>query len=96
MVARTRPLYGEASEVHLLEDVTSNVIRTDIVADLLEEENKTIKVRAGLTKIQVNVANKYYRTLVDTGSEISVIAENILVNLNFFLNFKFFLEILIF
>ena len=78
MVARTRPLYREAREVQPLEDVKSNVIKTDIVADLLEEENNTIEVRAGLTEIQVNVANKYYRTLVDTGSEISIIAENIL------------------
>ena len=61
-----------------MEDVKSNVIRTDIVADLLVEESNAIEVRVGLTEIQVNVANKKYRTLVDTGSEISFIAENIL------------------
>ena len=33
--------------------------------------------RAGLTEVQVNIEGKHYRTLVDTGSEISVIAENI-------------------
>ena len=55
------------------------MIKTDIVADLLEEENNTtIEMRTGLTEIQVTIAGKSYRTLIDTGSEISVIAENIL------------------
>ena len=34
--------------------------------------------RQGLTETQVTIAGKSYRTLIDTGSEISVIAENIL------------------
>ena len=38
-------------------------------------------MRAGLTEIQVTIENKHYRTLVDMGSEISVIAENILSEL---------------
>ena len=69
----------EAHEVEPLEDFRSNVIKADIVADLLEEENNTsVEVRTGLTEIQVKIANKNYRTLVDTGSKISVMAENIL------------------
>ena len=79
MVARTRPLFREAHEVQPTEDIPSNVIKTDIIADLLEEENNTImEVRAGLTEIQVTIESKHFRTLIDTGSEISIIAENIL------------------
>ena len=85
MVARTRPLFREAHEVQPTEDIPSNVIKTDIVADLLEEENHTLtEVRAGLTEIQVNIEGKHFRTLVDTGSEISVIAESILNELREF------------
>ena len=85
MVTRTRPLFREAHEVQPLEDVQSNVIKTDIIADLLEEENNTTtEVRAGLTEIQVTIENRKFKTLVDTGSEISVIAENILNELKEF------------
>ena len=57
----------------------SNVIKTDIVTDLLEEENQeTIGMRTGLTEVKVTIAGKDYKTLIDTGSEISVIAENVL------------------
>ena len=73
MVNRTRPLFREAHEVRPIEDIQSNVIKTDIVADLLEEEsNTTLEVRAGLTEIQVTIENRKFKTLVDTGSEISV------------------------
>ena len=41
-------------------------------------------MRAGLTEIQVTIEGKHFRTLVDTGSEISVIAENILNDLREF------------
>ena len=61
-----RDRYREAHEVQPWEDVKRNVIETDIVADLLEEENNTIEVRAGLTEIQVNVANKNYSCLLYT------------------------------
>ena len=82
MVAGTRPLFREAHEVQPGDHIQSNVIKTDIVADLLEEENNTTtEVRAGLTEIQVTIESKHFRTLVDTGSEISVIAENILSEL---------------
>ena len=79
MVARTQPLFREAHEVQRTVDIHSNVIQADIIKDLLEEGNHTLaEVRAGLTEIQVNTGGKHFRTLVDTGSEISVIAENIL------------------
>ena len=69
-------------EVQPVEDIPSNIIKMDIVADLLEEENNiTTEVRAGLMEIQVTIESKHFRTLVDTGSEISVIAENILSEL---------------
>ena len=85
MVARTRPLFRETQEVQPVEEIHSNVIKADIVADLMEEENNAnSEVRAGLTEIQVTVGNKTFRTLIDTGSEISVIAENILVELREF------------
>ena len=48
MVARSRPLSREANEVQPMEDFQSNVIKTDIVTDLLEEENHTtIEMRTG-------------------------------------------------
>ena len=66
MVAGTGSLSRGAHKVQPLGDVQSNVIKADIVADLLEEENNTTsEVRAGLTEIQVNIENKNYRTLVD-------------------------------
>ena len=79
MVERTRPLSREVNEVQPNEDFQSNVIKTDIVTDLFEEENHaTSGMRTGLTEVKVTIAGKSYRTLIDTGSEISVIAENIL------------------
>ena len=66
MVTRTRPLSREANEVQPKEDFQSNVIKTDIVTDLLEEENHTtIEMRTGLTEVQVTIAGKSYRTLID-------------------------------
>ena len=49
------------------------------VKDLLEENNhETIGLKTGLTEVKVTIADKDYKTLIDTGSEISVIAENVL------------------
>ena len=51
----------------------------DMAKELLEEEeNKVMEHRAGLTEVTINIEGKNYKTLIDTGSEISVISENVM------------------
>ena len=68
MVTRPRLLSREANEVRPKEDFQSHVIKTDIVTDLLEEENHTtIEMRTGLTEIQVTDVYKRQTVTPATG-----------------------------
>lgn len=55
-------------------------MRRDVAEDLLEEDDliKEEEEEAGLTEVSLKVEGKVFKSLVDTGSEVSVIAENIL------------------
>ena len=57
----------------------NNIIIKDMAKELLEEdEAETMETKAGLTEVIVNIEGKNFKTLIDTGSEISVISENVL------------------
>ena len=63
-------------------DYISNVIRTDLSKELMEEEDlETARPETGLTEVRIQIEGKEVKTLVDTGSEISVISEHILEGL---------------
>ena len=47
--------------------------------ELLEEEDtKVVDRKTGLTEVIVTIEGKSYKTLIDTGSEISIISENVM------------------
>lgn len=56
------------------------IIRPDISNDLLEEgQNQKDELNeVSLSEIKIKVANETIRTLLDTGSEVSVISERVL------------------
>ena len=55
----------------------SQLIKTDISKELLEEDDaEVIEPETGLTEVIVNIEGKEFKTLIDTGSEVSVISEN--------------------
>ena len=43
--------------------------------------NEVMERRTGLTEVTINIEGKNYKTLIDTGSEISVISENVMSEL---------------
>ena len=55
----------------------SQLIKTDISKELLEEDDaEVVEPEAALTEVMVNIEGKEFKTLIDTGSEVSVISEN--------------------
>ena len=79
MEARTPPLSTEYKRVQETGEYQSNVIQTDITKELLEEDNTEImETKTGLTEVIVTMEGKSFKTLIDTGNEISVISEHIL------------------
>ena len=63
-------------------EYTNNVICTDMSKELMEEEDlETARPETGLTEVRIQIEGKEVKTLVDTGSEISVISEHILESL---------------
>ena len=78
MEKRAQPLSTE-NRVQVINEYTNNVIKMDLAKELLEEEeNKVMEHRTGLTEVTINIEGKNYKTLIDTGSEISVISENVM------------------
>ena len=60
----------------------SNVIRTDLSKELMEEDDtEAARLETGLTEVRIQIEGKEIKTLVDTGSEVSVISEHILEGL---------------
>ena len=52
-------------------------MRTDMSEELMEEGNReVVEPETGLTDVIVNIEGKEFKTLIDTGSEISVISES--------------------
>ena len=55
----------------------NHLIRTDISKELLEEDNPEVnEPETGLTAMIIAIEGKEFKTLIDTGSEISVISES--------------------
>ena len=78
MENRAQPLSTE-NRVQVTDEYLSNIIKVDMAKELLEEEdNKVMEHKTGLTEVTVNIEGKSYKTLIDTGSEISVISENVM------------------
>ena len=51
----------------------------DMTKELLEEDDtKVIENKTGLTEVIVTIEGKNFKTLIDTGSEISVVSENVI------------------
>ena len=79
MEHRTRPLSPEVSGVQMDDRYRNNVVITDLSEELLEEEDFEAGRREnGLTEVKINIEGKEIKTLIDTGSEISVISEHVL------------------
>ena len=57
----------------------SNVIRIDLSKELMEEDDiEAVRLETGLTEVRIKIEGKEVKTLVDTGSEVSVISEHTL------------------
>ena len=81
MEERTQPLSG-SSGVQGTKSYHNHLIKTNISMELMEEDNPEVgEPETGLTEIIVTIEGKEIKTLVDTGSEISVISGNVLVEL---------------
>ena len=79
MEQRTRPLSPEVSGVQMDDRYRNNVVITDLSEELLEEEDFGAERREnGLTEVKISIEGKEIKTLIDTGSEISVISEHVL------------------
>ena len=79
MEHRTRPLSPEDSGVQMNDRYRNNIIITDLSEELLEEEDfEAVRRENGLTEVKINIEGKEIKTLIDTGSEISVISEHVL------------------
>ena len=82
MGVRTTPLSNDDDRVQEECKYQSNIIIKDKAKELLEEdEAEMMETKAGLTEVIVKVEGKSFKTLIDTGSEISVISENVMVEL---------------
>ena len=78
MEKRAQPLSTE-NRAQVINEYANNVIKVDMAKELLEEEkNQVMERRTGLTEVTINIEGKNYKTLIDTGSEISVISENVM------------------
>ena len=78
----TQPLSLNNSVVQDDNSYQSHLILTDISKELMEEDNPdVVKPEAGLTEVMTTTEGKKVKTLVDTGSEVSVISEHILEEL---------------
>ena len=75
----TQPLPIDNCVVQDNESYQSNIIRTDLSKEFLEEDNANVaKPDTGLTEVMITIEGKEVKTLVDTGSEVSVISEHML------------------
>ena len=78
MENRAHPLSTE-NRVQVTDEYQSHIIKVDMAKELLEEEDtKVMEHKTGLTEVIVTIEGKGYKTLIDTGSEISVISENVM------------------
>ena len=76
---RAQPLSAGSSGVQKAYNYQSNTIITDMSKELMEEEDmEAVRQEQGLTEIKISIEGKEVKTLVDTGSEVSVISEHIL------------------
>ena len=74
-----QPLSTDDCGVQGNDSYRSNIIRSDISKELMEEnDTKTVRPETGLTEVRINIKGKEIQTLIDTGSEVSVISEHIL------------------
>ena len=56
----------------------NHTIHTDVSTELMEEEETVVpRPEAWLTEVKLEIEGKPVTTLIDTGSEVSVIAEHI-------------------
>ena len=68
----------ENRRVQITDEYHSNVIQMDMTKELLEEDDtKVIENKTGLMEVIVTIEGKNFKTLIDTGSEISVVSENV-------------------
>ena len=57
----------------------NHTIHTDMATELMEEEETgTMRLEAWLMEVKLEIEGKPVTTLIDTGSEVSVIAEHVL------------------
>ena len=77
-----QPLSGGSSGVQEECDYRNHLIRTYISKELLEEDNPEVnELETGLIEVIIAIEGKEFKTLIDTGSEISVVSENALEEL---------------
>lgn len=55
--------------------------KTDLAAELMEEDETVGSEEKGLTEIIIKLEGMEVKTLVDTGSEVSVVAESLWIEL---------------
>ena len=78
----TQPLSLNNSVVQDDNSYQSYLVLTDISQELIEEDNFNVrKSEVGLTEVTITIEGKKVKTLVDMGSEVSVISEHILEEL---------------
>ena len=74
-----QPLSTDDCRVQGNDGYRSNIIGTDLSKELMEEDNaEAVRPETGLTDVRINIECKEITTLVDTGSEVSVISEHML------------------
>ena len=67
------------NRVQVAEEYHNNVIQMDMTKELLEEDDTGVmETKTGLTEVIVTIEGKNFKTLIDTGSEISVVSENVM------------------
>ena len=79
MENRAHPLSEENLGVQEEHNYCSNIIIRDMAEELLEEDTAQMtETKTGLTEVLITIEGKDYKTLIDMGSEISVVSENVL------------------